>query len=157
MPNDDRIVVGRELFPPKAIDIGSTMSATIRFEQIEPHNFWEVRHQLHDQMVASMEVFEGMSDNEREALVNRVRQAIVVMHDQIDNWLPDALKMDSTGCSIRVELNFITAEIEADVRLLEQATSFQVKESVAGTKETLAELAELRAQMEGDSAVAESA
>lgn len=102
--------------------------------KITAKDFWDARHELHEKMMKSMEVFENMTSEERIALVSKIKRAMAVMHDQVEEWLPDALTMDETGENIRVEFNFLAAEIDKEIQIIEQATSFDIAEVTEKTK-----------------------
>lgn len=109
---------------------------------ITAKDFWDARHDLHDKMANSMEIYSMMNSEERQALVSKIKRAMALMHDQVDEWLPDALTMSETGENIRVEFNFLAAEIDKEVDAIEYATSFDIKNVVEGTTGILADLYE---------------
>lgn len=124
---------------PMTVDFDGT-ETTITVMMISPKDFWESRHELHQKMKVSLEVYESMSSEARAALVSKIQRAMAIMHDQVEEWLPDALSMDETGKNIRVEFNFLAAEIDKEIQLLDQATSFDIKNTVEKTKSALAEI-----------------
>ena len=109
---------------------------------ITARDFWDARHELHDRMATSMEVYSMMTAEERQALVSKIKRAMALMHDQVDEWLPDALTMSETGENIRVEFNFLAAEIDKEIDAIEHATSFDIRNVVEGTTGMLAEFNE---------------
>jgi hypothetical protein len=119
---------------------------TISVMTISPKDFWDSRHELHEKMVKSMEVYNSMNEETRLALISKIQRAMAIMHDQVEEWLPDSLSMDETGNNIRVEFNFLAAEIDKEIQLLDQATSFDIRNTVEKTKSALAELEALHNQ-----------
>lgn len=110
---------------------------TVSVMSITAKDFWDARHELHEKMMKSMEVYEKMTPDEKTALVTKIKRAMAVMHDQVEEWLPDALTMSETGENIRVEFNFLAAEIDKEIQIIDQATSFDLKEVAVGTREIL--------------------
>ena len=82
---------------------------TVSLMTISPKDFWDSRHELHQKMMNSMEVYEAMGNETRSALISKIQRAMAIMHDQVEDWLPDSLSMDETGKNIRVEFNFLAA------------------------------------------------
>lgn len=119
---------------------------TVSLMTISPKDFWDSRHELHQKMMNSMEVYEAMGNETRSALISKIQRAMAIMHDQVEDWLPDSLSMDETGKNIRVEFNFLAAEIDKEIQLLDQATSFDIKNTVEKTKNALAEIEALHSQ-----------
>lgn len=110
---------------------------TVSVMSITAKDFWDARHELHEKMMKSMEVYEKMTADEKQALISKIKRAMAVMHDQVEEWLPDALTMSETGENIRVEFNFLAAEIDKEIQIIDQATSFDIKEVTEKTKDIL--------------------
>ena len=70
---------------------------TVSVMSITAKDFWDARHELHEKMMKSMEVYEKMTPDEKQALISKIKRAMAVMHDQVVVWLPDALSMSETG------------------------------------------------------------
>lgn len=119
------------------------VNATLTVMKVSPEKFWEARHFHHDQMVRSAEGYKNMSSEKRQALVRVVKRAIAGMHDQVEDWIPDALRFDEAGEALRVEFNILAADIDEEVRLLEEVTSFELAEAARHTEQSLKELEEL--------------
>ena len=124
-------------------ETGEEFTASLTFTQIEPKGFWEERHELHRGKMASAEVWKNMGEPERAALISKMKKAMAVMHDNVKEWIPDALEMDKTGHVVSVNFNFLAAEIETEVNLLAQATSFEIEETKRKTGELAAEVQEI--------------
>jgi hypothetical protein len=112
---------------------------TVSVMEISAKDFWDQRHELHEKMMKSMEVYENMTSEEKQALVSKIKRAMAVMHDQVEEWLPDALTMSETGENVRVEFNFLAAEIDKEIQIIDQATSFDIKEVTEKTVGILAD------------------
>ena len=116
-----------------------SITADVSCFTILPKEFWDKRHELHEAQQKSMEAFKNMTTDEQLALISKVRKGMAIMHDNVEHWLPDAITMDKTGDLIRIEFNFLAAEIDAEVSLLSQATSFEVAETARKTAELISE------------------
>lgn len=120
----------------EVIEIDNT-ETTVSVMSITAKDFWDARHELHEKMMKSMEVYEKMTADEKQALISKIKRAMAVMHDQVEEWLPDALTMSETGENIRVEFNFLAAEIDKEIQIIDQATSFDIKEVKEKTQSIL--------------------
>lgn len=119
------------------------VTVRLHFQNYSPVEFFERRHELFDFQQKSIGAYSAMEQDERDALTAKVRRSIAVMHDQVEQWLPDGIEINKTGDSIRVEFTFLMAEIEAEAHVLNQATRFEIEETVKNTKKTLAEIDQL--------------
>ena len=123
---------------------GERVVASLTFTSILPKGFWEERHVLHPGKMTSAGVRTGMSDTDRQALISKLQKAMAVMHDNVEEWIPDGVEMDKTGKVISVNFNFLAAEIETEVNLLAQATTFEIEDTKRKTSELAAEVEELK-------------
>jgi uncharacterized membrane-anchored protein len=119
------------------------LDTTISILHIEPDDFWRNRYEIHKQLVRSANILKSLTPDQRAALVSKVKKAMAIMHDEVEEWLPDALSMDKDGATLRVEFNMLAAEIDQEVSILEQLTSFDIEKTVRNTKQALAELKEV--------------
>ena len=111
--------------------------------KIDPDDFWNSRFEIHEKLSTSAEIIDSMSSEQQAALVSKIKRAMAIMHDQVPDWLPDALSMSEDGSTIRVEFNFLAAEIDREVAALDQVTSFDIQSTIENTKKTLNELQSL--------------
>lgn len=95
---------------------------------ITPSLLWESRFKQFEKYVNSQEIFNSMSDDEQQAIISRLKRAVGVMHDTIDEWIPDALSLSNDGSCLRIEFNLVMSNIEIDVERKHKATSFRLKE-----------------------------
>jgi hypothetical protein len=110
------------------VDLPGVGSAKVSHLTVTHETFWDQRFELHEKVSNSGRIYENMTPEQRTALAERTRRGLAVMYDNVEAWLPDALALDETGQMIRVELNFMAAEIDKDVLLAEQATTFEIEE-----------------------------
>lgn len=77
----------------------------------------------------------------REAITDRIRSAIEVMHDNVDAWLPSSFELRS-GNAITITYNIVMTNIEKDVAEDVMLTSFKLKEASDELKDILIEMDE---------------
>lgn len=111
----------------------SGVKAEVSAFNVEPKVFWDKREDLHKAQQESMEVWEKMTEEQQEALKSKTKKALAIMHDNVEHWLPDALSLDKTGDTLRIELFMLAAEVDAEVHLLAQTTSFEMAETAKAT------------------------
>lgn len=80
-----------------------------------------------------------MSD-EREAVVRICRNGVERFHDRAEEWVPDAIRVE--GDVQNVTFRVLFTDIDKEIERSEKATSFQVRDAVAGTAALLEELDE---------------
>lgn len=136
------LVSGKKLADPIFVGTPYSEEVKICFENVEAQALFDTRYEHKAQVDASNEGYDAMDFSEKEVLKKRVRRVIAVLHDQIDIWLPDALSFSNTGDAIRVEFNLVSAELDEDLRLLQEADSFELEEAIKGAEELSTELTE---------------
>jgi hypothetical protein len=124
------------------------LRTTLTVLHIEPDDFWRNRYDIHKRLVRSAEILKSFTPDQRAALVSKIKKAMAIMHDEVEEWLPDALSMDKDGATLRVEFNMLAAEIDQEVSVLDQLTSFDIENTVKNTKQALAELKEVNLNKE---------
>lgn len=122
---------------------GETVEAVLSQANLPASEFWEDRHALHELQKRSAEAYQAMSNEKREAIIKKLKRSMAVMHDNIDEWIPDSLRMEANGDTLRVELNFLAADLEVEMDLLSSKTSFEIEEAVRRTEEAMREMEEM--------------
>jgi hypothetical protein len=100
----------------------------IDVDVITPSLLWDARFVEFERHIESQRIYEGMSAEERQAIVLRLKRAVGVMYDTIDDWLPDSLSLSDDGTCIRMEFNLVLNKVELDVERKNKATTFKLKE-----------------------------
>ena len=95
---------------------------------ITPELLWEARFEEYQRHLYSKEIYSDMSLDEKNAIILRLKKAIGIMYDTVDDWLPDSLSLSEDGTCLRIEFNLILNKVEIDVDKMHKATTFKLRE-----------------------------
>ncbi len=101
----------------------------VTLDVISPSLLWQTRFQEFEKTQNSHAIYESMTDDQRQALAERMRRATAVMYDTVDEWLPDALSIHDDGACVKIEFNMILSKIDIDVENKNKATTFKLREA----------------------------
>lgn len=124
---------------PKANAILSSMThfsigdvvAHIDHTHLTPSMHWEDRHELYLTVKRSRAIWKSMSQDQKDAAVDKVKGSLAVMVDTVEDWIPDAFRGDSYGEAIKIELVFAMADVYSAVELKRESSSMRLKEANA--------------------------
>jgi hypothetical protein len=100
----------------------------VSYDAISPTMLWEARFQEFKRVQESHQTYDAMTDDQREALIERVRRATAIMYDTAEEWVPDSLSIHDDGACIRLEFNLVFTNIDVDVDNKHKATTFKLRE-----------------------------
>jgi hypothetical protein len=95
---------------------------------ITPELLWEARFEEYQRHLNSNKLYGEMSLDEKNAITLRLKKAIGIMYDTVDDWLPDSLSLSEDGTCLRIEFNLILNKVEIDVDRMHKATTFKLRE-----------------------------
>jgi hypothetical protein len=116
------------------------VETNVDIDVLTPAMAWEARKVTYKKKCESKEIYELMSEEEREVVVKRVRRALEVMHDNIERWLPYSFSLNDIGTCLTIEYNMLVTDIEADRAENELTTSNRLKEAGQELKKLIKEL-----------------
>lgn len=99
-----------------------------------PADVWKQKDEWVAREAASQEMWNTMSDDHRQAVLDIVGRALDRMHDRLEVWVPTALKVEQ-GRYIDVTFRILFTELEQEMRAMEEITTRKIKESAAATEE----------------------
>jgi hypothetical protein len=111
----------------------------IETDVITPALIWESRHIEWSRKMQSNEIYDALSDEEREVTVEKVRRCMEVMYDYAEEWVPDSFSIDESGAVLKIELNLVVTDLEEDVIERYKATSARRREAMRELKQLLEE------------------
>ena len=117
------------------------LTTDIECSNINPVSYWDKRLDIFNQVKSSKELYQDMDDMTREAIADRIKSAIEVMHDNVDAWLPSSFEVKS-GNVITVTYNIVMTNIEKEVAEDVMLTSFKLREASDELKDILIEMDE---------------
>lgn len=88
--------------------------------------------------IESHRIFEAMTDDEREAVIKRVRRSMEIMYDNVEEWLPDSFSLDDVGATLTVKFHLILTNIKKDTADEQRVTSYRLKEAAESLLNMLA-------------------
>lgn len=100
----------------------------VSYDAISPTMLWEARFQEFERVQESHQIYDAMTDDQREALIERVRRATAIMYDTAEEWIPDSLSIHDDGACLRLEFNLVFTNIDVDVDNKHKATTFKLRE-----------------------------
>lgn len=100
----------------------------IDLDIITPALLWESRFSEFERCHYSKGIYDSMSTDEKEAIIFRLKKAVGVMYDTVDEWLPDSLSLSEDGTCLRIEFNLVMNKVELDVERKNKATTFKLRE-----------------------------
>lgn len=115
------------------------LSATFEVQAFSPMLWWEARQETYRQLILSKETWELMSDEIRDALVERVKRAMEVSYDTVEDWLPTALSLDD-GSALNVNFVILMSSLQADADAALRTTSKTVERVRTGLKQMIDEM-----------------
>lgn len=105
---------------------------------LTPSLCWEARHEMFKEYIESHRIFEAMTDDEREAVIKRVRRSMEIMYDNVEEWLPDSFSLDDVGATLTVKFHLILTNIKKDTADEQRVTSYRLKEAAESLLNMLA-------------------
>ena len=104
-----------------------TFEFNVDYDCITPAMIWESRHKEFARVMSSNEDYQSLGYEVQKVLIARVRRAIEVMYDNVEQWIPDGISIDEKGSLIQVQFGIIINDIEQDLVALFNATSQRAK------------------------------
>lgn len=93
-----------------------------------PKDIWDNKNKWFEETKQSREEWEKLADENREAMINLVKNAIARMYDRVDEWVPESFVFESgnfVGCHFKI----LCTDIDKEIERAEAATSFQIAEA----------------------------
>lgn len=93
-----------------------------------PKDIWDNKNKWFEDTKTSREEWEKLADENREAMINLVKNAIARMYDRVDEWVPESFEFESgnfVGCHFKI----LCTDIDKEIERAEAATSFQIAEA----------------------------
>ncbi len=109
---------------------------------ITPILYWEARHETYRAQQESKRIYSEMDKEHRKAVVERVRRAVEIMHDNVDDWLPTSFSLNDVGTCLNVTYSMVLTDIEEDAAERALVTSHRIKEASEELKLIIRELEE---------------
>lgn len=109
---------------------------------ITPILYWEARHETFRAKEESKRIYRDMEKENRQAVVERVRRAIEIMHDNVDEWLPSSFSLNDVGTCLNITYSMVLTDIEEDAAARALVTNHRLKEASKELKVLLKELEE---------------
>ncbi len=108
------------------------LRTTVQFDSeilsfTEAYNMRERRKEESD---AAYEYWSGLDPNYQTALLHIMEKAIEVLHSNVESWVPYSMLPyeDAEGAQfIKITCGFLASDIEAQMDVLVQSTTFQVE------------------------------
>jgi hypothetical protein len=110
----------------------SPVDVTVETGVCTPKDIWDNKNKWFEDTKKSREEWEKLADENREAMINLVKNAIARMYDRVDEWVPESFEFESgnfVGCHFKI----LCTDIDKEIERAEAATSFQIAEA---SKET---------------------
>lgn len=111
----------------------------VTFRNIEKEEYWEERLEVYQAYQTSREIFDQMSDIEREVIASRVRVMLEALHDNVEGWLPTAFTLNDGDC-VNVTFKILKTKIDADISDRERVTSYRLNEAAKDMQQMILEL-----------------
>ena len=108
-------------------------------DAISPTMLWEARFKEFKRVQESQEIFDSMTKDQRDVLIERLKRATAIMYDTVDDWVPDSLSLQEDGSCIRIEFNLIFTNIDIDIENKHKATTFKLQEMRKELEEIISE------------------
>lgn len=109
---------------------GLNLEILVDVGSITPKEIWENKNVWFEQAKNSRESWDGLMDEQREALNRMVRSALERMHDRVDEWVPEGLIVEG-GKYMDVNIRILFTDIDKEIERNEAATSFQIEAAQA--------------------------
>lgn len=97
-----------------------------------PKEIWENKDVWYNMTKASTEFWESLTPEQQEALIHLVTGALERMHDRVEDWVPEGLRVEG-GEWLDINIKVLFTDIDKAIDRNEQATSFQIDEAAAST------------------------
>lgn len=121
----------------------SGVSTEVTTDILTPALNWESRIENYEYKKTSKEIYELMTDEQREATMKRVKLAMEVMYDNLDKWLPSSFSFDEVGSCLNIKYSMVVTDIESDVVEDELVTSRRVKNAASDLQKLIKELEDM--------------
>ena len=105
--------------------------ARVEATQLTPSIHWEDRNDLFLTIKRSRAIWKAMTQDQKDAVVEKVKGSLAVMVDTVEDWIPDAFRGDSYGEAIKIELLFAMADVYSAVELKRESSSHRLNEAFA--------------------------
>ena len=109
----------------------SNYDVTIDSEKLSLEDIWNRRTQWTDDNLASTKLWEAFTTEYREALRSMVLRSIESFHQNVDQWLPEALIDGKGGDYIEFRTAIMFTEIDSQVSNMQSATDFEIERTKA--------------------------
>ena len=96
---------------------------------LTPTMHWEDRHDLYLTTKRSRAIWKNMSQDQKDAVIEKVKGSLAVMVDTVEEWIPDAFRGDTYGEAIKIELTFAMADVYSAVELKRESSTHRLREA----------------------------
>jgi hypothetical protein len=102
-------------------------SFDLKMGKITPKEIWDRKDEWFDNAKKSKNFWEKNMDSEkREAVLRIVKYALELLHDDVENWVPESI--DSSGGSyMNVDFKILFTDIDKEIDRHNEVTSFQIE------------------------------
>lgn len=109
----------------------SDLPIKVGYSKLDPDFFWENRHSLFQAAKHSRAIWSVMTEEERDAILSKVRDSLAVMLDRVDEWVPESFTGVEVGEAINIELTLLMADVDSAVATTVQSSSMKLNESLS--------------------------
>lgn len=94
------------------LDSGVSPKVTIEHSHLGPLAYWAQADQIYKDIANSRVKWGSMDDLKRQAVTALVRQSLVKLYEEVDDWLPDSIHMDKLGDHMSVAIHFQVGDVD---------------------------------------------
>lgn len=99
---------------------------TVEYNKMTRELLWQQRYKNFETRQRSKEYYAAMDDLEREVIVEKVRNAVAAMYDEVEYWLPTNFLLDE-GDEITVSFKILKTSIKSTTEEKRRLTSFRLR------------------------------
>lgn len=111
----------------------------VYFERQTPHSWWKNRYNNFFDYVNSQRIYNSMSYEDKQVLVERIKNSLEVLYDNVEEWLPDAFKEFEPGNRIVVEMSMQVIDHEKTIKRKSAELSLKVRDARRELKKLIEE------------------
>ena len=110
------------------------VTVDVELTHLTPTIHWEDRHELFLTIKRSRAIWNTMTQEQKDVVVEKVKGSLAVMVDTVEEWIPDAFRGDTYGEAIKIELMFAMADVYSAVELKRESSSHRLNEAFEDIK-----------------------
>lgn len=112
-----------------SIDLEKARVVTaITTDILHPTTFWDNYDTYRSTERANREAWVSVTEEERREVTFLVKQAMGVMYDKVDDWLPAGFSLDEVGKTLNVSFTILSSEVVERIDMREKSTTSSLRD-----------------------------